>query len=225
MAVAVAVGNDEDAGDLGVRPRALRADLIRVNHQPVDACSQKNAQVVTGRRNPANRGRFKTSHFETREICCLRFVLFRKKERTVRWRINSIWRTYRRYCHFTGSTGRPGGSPGELNIDRETVGHYLQLAAADGSKPAKAPTGSEGACGVAEASAQTAASVEPGGRADSKPASAPTGSPSAFAGGSDSKPAKAPTGSQEVIPAGRSVAWPWRGVIIQKLEQGLDAQR
>ncbi len=52
-------------------------------------------------------------------------------------------------------------------------------------------------------------------------------------GSPDYRPAKAPTGSDgsalasaEVnIPAGRSVAWPWRGVIIQKLKQGLDAQR
>ena len=117
----------------------------------------------------------------------------------------------------------------ELNIDRETVGHYLQLAAADGSKPAKAPTGSQGSGGVAEASAQAATSVEPGGRADSKPASAPTGSDSptedAAGGSAGSKPAKAPTGSEETIPVGRSAAWPWRGVIIAKLEQRLDAQR
>jgi transposase len=53
-----------------------------------------------------------------------------------------------------------------------------------------------------------------------KPASAPTG-PTGVAG--------APIGGDETIPvdiqSNGSVAWPWRQVIIQKLQQGLHAQR
>lgn len=108
----------------------------------------------------------------------------------------------------------------ELGINRETVGRYLHPAAAEGSKPASAPAGSQSP-----------------GEGDSKPAKAPTGSDGPMAdatgGSTGSKPAKAPTGSEESalasaevnVPAGRSTAWPWRGVIVQKLEQGLDAQR
>jgi transposase len=61
----------------------------------------------------------------------------------------------------------------ELGIHRETVGRYVKTAAADGSKPAKAPTGST--------------------------SSRQTGSPNHAA--------------------------PWRQVVIDKLDQGLTAQR
>jgi transposase len=102
----------------------------------------------------------------------------------------------------------------ELGIHRETVGHYLQQAAA-GSKPASAPAGSGG--GIESA-------------AEAKPASAPLGSEGSMpevSGGADapSGPEGAPAGPDELIGSNSSAAWPWRQVIAQKLKEGLDAQR
>lgn len=111
----------------------------------------------------------------------------------------------------------------ELGIDRETVGRYVRLAAEAGSNPANALTGSEGS---------------PGASTDPKPADALTGSTGALLGPgeaagtgvAEAKPANALTGFCGGVPAltGRitqSVAWPWREVIWQKLEQSLCAQR
>lgn len=95
----------------------------------------------------------------------------------------------------------------ELNINRETVAHYVKQVR-DDSKPAKAPIGSAGA------------DDQP------KPAKAPSGSQSVSDG---SKPAKAPTGSDEhsQSPPGntRSDCEPFRQLILDKLDQGLSGQR
>ena len=99
----------------------------------------------------------------------------------------------------------------ELGIDRETVARHVRLAA-DDSKPASAPIGSEP------------------GDTGSNPASAPTGSDPPP---DDSKPAKAPIGSGAAEPAnasdveaGRfSICAPWRETIRSKLDLGLTAQR
>ena len=99
----------------------------------------------------------------------------------------------------------------ELGIDRETVARHVRLAA-DNSKPANAPTGSEP------------------GDAGSNPANAPTGSDPPT---DDPNPAKAPIGSGATEPAnasdaeaGRfSICAPWREAIRSKLELGLTAQR
>jgi transposase len=98
-----------------------------------------------------------------------------------------------------------------LGIHRDSVARYLHQAGHD-SKPAIAPTGSEG------------------GAEGSKPAIAPTGSEG---GAEGSKPAIAPTGSEGAnpfIPAARgngraSDCEPWRAVIVAKVELGLSAQR
>lgn len=87
-----------------------------------------------------------------------------------------------------------------LGINRETVARYLAQAE-EGSKPAKAPTGSAAAA------------------AESKPASAPTGSDSAAVG-----PELA--GSEERPDTGRaSLCEPFREVVQGKLDVGLTAQR
>ena len=99
-----------------------------------------------------------------------------------------------------------------LGVDRDTVGQYARRAAGEGSKPANALTGSEGPLA---------------GGADPKPANALTGSEGRSAAGADPKPASVLTGfSASADPRIHlSAAWPWRAVIVQKLEQGLDAQR
>jgi hypothetical protein len=142
----------------------------------------------------------------------------------------------------------------ELHVDRETVAKYIRAAACD-SKSAKAPIGSPGvseAQGNAGWPAPAVASAEEKGIAatiwgcspepvwsDSRPAKAPIGS--------DPIPAEAPIGSERLSelvvasqaspgvgqagaaasapPCGRSACEPYRQVILEKLEQGLSAQR
>jgi transposase len=94
----------------------------------------------------------------------------------------------------------------ELGIDRETVARHIGLASAAAAKPASAPPGSQGVEG-------------------SNPASAPPGSNDTMEGAADSKPASAPSGSAAGISSPASAAWPWREIIGEKLEQGLQAQR
>ena len=122
----------------------------------------------------------------------------------------------------------------KLGIHRETVGNYVKLAEAIGSKPASAPTGSAGALGTTEGSPH-------GPAAEGKPEGAPIGSEALARHEAGSKPASAPPGSHEAVvraveatlAAGSSLgprgnasnAWPWREVILQKLDQGLHAQR
>jgi len=84
-----------------------------------------------------------------------------------------------------------------LGIHRETVGRYVRLATAE-PRPAKAPTGSDGAD---PADADGSCEVGP------------------------AKPAKAPPGSDAGADRSRSACEPFRGVIEQKLAQGLSAQR
>jgi hypothetical protein len=142
----------------------------------------------------------------------------------------------------------------ELGVDRETVAKYIRAAACD-SKPAKAPIGSPGVSeaqgnvgwplpAVASGEEKGIAATMPGCspepvRSDSKPAKAPIGS--------DPIPAEAPIGSEPLCelgvasqaspgvgqagiaasapPCGRSACEPYRQVILEKLEQGLSAQR
>ncbi len=101
----------------------------------------------------------------------------------------------------------------ELGIDRATVGRYARGAGGDGSSPSEALGGCEGQNGTS------------GG---SNAAIALTGSLSSPSGsGEGANPAMALTGVSE--PAGSrmhlSAAWPWREVILAKLEAGLCAQR
>jgi transposase len=98
----------------------------------------------------------------------------------------------------------------ELGIDRETVGRYVRLADAVMAKPASAPPGSNGS----EAGILTA-----------NPTSAPPASADDGSGIEGSKPASAPSGSMREIVVSTSAAWPWRDVIVAKLQQGLQAQR
>jgi transposase len=100
----------------------------------------------------------------------------------------------------------------ELGVDRSTVRRYVRLAAADGSKPAMALTGSDAPIGAA---------------AESKPAMALTGSDGDSEAASEPKPAMVLTGLSEPIGCRihLSAAWPWREAILQKLDQGLCAQR
>jgi transposase len=56
-------------------------------------------------------------------------------------------------------------------------------------------------------------------------ASAPPGSEGSAAGPEGSKPASAPSGSAAGISSNQSAAWPWREIIEEKLQQGLQAQR
>jgi transposase len=105
----------------------------------------------------------------------------------------------------------------ELDIDRETVSRHLALAC--GSKPAKAPLGSEGA------------------GEESKPAKAPLGSDAAMESGGRAGLGMAERGADEHValpgtamtgggpPVSRSRCAPWRAVILEKLELGLSAQR
>ena len=82
----------------------------------------------------------------------------------------------------------------ELGLDRQTVRHYLRTGGADDSKPANAPTGSQGVC----------AGIE----------------------GSDLPPIPACGDLTVVTGPGRpSAAAAYRAVILEKLQQGLDAQR
>ena len=104
----------------------------------------------------------------------------------------------------------------ELGIDRETVARHLKQ-----SKPAIAPTGSDGC------SAESKPAIAPigsgGCSAESKPAIAPTGSDGCS---TESKPAIAPTGSDASVKAGRaSQCEPFRTVITTMFEQGLSGQR
>lgn len=85
----------------------------------------------------------------------------------------------------------------ELGVDRATVRRYARLAAGGDSNPAMALTGSGDAIGAL---------------AGSNPAMALTG----FSG-----PNHLPHDSRIHL----SAAWPWRQVIVQKLQQGLQAQR
>ena len=102
----------------------------------------------------------------------------------------------------------------ELKMDRETVGRYIRLGREADSKPANAPFGSGGS---------DQAAVE------SKPAIAPTGSEGLSAGAESSIPDAAfpATAGQAECPGPgrRSAAAPWRAVILEKLQQGLEAQR
>ncbi len=102
----------------------------------------------------------------------------------------------------------------ELKMDRQTVGRYIRLEREGNSKPANAPTGSA----VLDQAA--------GG---SKPAIAPTGSEGLSADAESSIPAAAfpATAAQAGCcgPGRPSAALPWRAVILEKLGQGLDAQR
>lgn len=101
----------------------------------------------------------------------------------------------------------------ELGVHRETVGRYV---AAGDSKPASAPPGSPDASAAKPASAPTGSDPPP----YPEPASAPSGSPPAM----EAKPATAPPGS--VGSRGSvSAAEPWRELIVQKLERGLNAKR
>ncbi|EQD32900.1 transposase, partial [mine drainage metagenome] len=85
----------------------------------------------------------------------------------------------------------------ELGMDRQTVGRYIRLERAVDSKPANAPTGSEGLSAGAESSIPAAAFSRRDG-----------------------------TGQAECRGPGRaSAAAPWRAVILEKLQQGLEAQR
>jgi transposase len=114
-----------------------------------------------------------------------------------------------RSLHRQGLSQRQIAS--ELGVNRETVARYLRQAA-DTSKPAIAPPGSE----VDEA--------------ESKPAIAPPGSEVDEA---ESKPAIAPPGSAPSQQAShgacrlgrRSDCEPWRDVISAKCNRGLSAQR
>ncbi|EQD42043.1 hypothetical protein B1B_14236, partial [mine drainage metagenome] len=106
---------------------------------------------------------------------------------------------------------------------------------AGNSKPANAPPGSvERNAALADSKSVHA----PRGLAaldqaavDSKPANAPTGSEGLSAGAESSIPAAAfsrrdGTGQAECRGPGRpSAAAPWRAVILEKLQQGLEAQR
>lgn len=88
----------------------------------------------------------------------------------------------------------------ELGVDRATVRRYARLKSGGDSKAAMALTGSADATGAL---------------ADSNPAMALTG----FSEPNDSNPLS--NDSRIHL----SAAWPWREVIIQKLGQGLHAQR
>ena len=111
----------------------------------------------------------------------------------------------------------------ELKVDRETVGRHIRLQREADSKPANAPPGSEGLGKPANASS--------GSEGPAKPANVPTGSERLAASAGSTIPAatssrSAETGQVECRgPGRRSSALPWRAVILQKLEQGLDAQR
>jgi transposase len=102
----------------------------------------------------------------------------------------------------------------ELKMDRQTVGRYIRLGREADSKPANAPSGSGG-------------SDQAG--ADSKPSEVSSGFHNSHAGtGAVNSPtASACTaGSQAGVgPGRRSAAAPWRDVIWEKLQQGLEAQR
>ena len=105
----------------------------------------------------------------------------------------------------------------ELGVDRSTVRRYVRLAATDGAKPdpqagTPALTGSDAPIGAA---------------AESKPAMALTGSDGDSEAAAGPKPAMALTGFSEPIGCRihLSAAWPWREAILQKLDQGLCAQR
>jgi transposase len=98
----------------------------------------------------------------------------------------------------------------ELGIHRSTVAAHLA------SKPAKVPTGSEG----------SKPAKVPTGSEGSKPAKVPTGSEVPLAEGADDFPE--PFGeesSNEEEDHSRSRCVPWRDVILEKLAQGLSAQR
>jgi len=137
----------------------------------------------------------------------------------------------------------------ELDVDRETVAKYVRAATCD-PKPAKAPIGSartvEEAAGAGESSSVVDLPSDQGDLETGQPPPQSDGPPD------NSKPAKAPIGSERsgeaVDPApapielvegtatsaaavsseedgSRSVCEPYRQVILEKLEQGLSAQR
>jgi transposase len=139
----------------------------------------------------------------------------------------------------------------ELNLDRETVGRYVQQAQ-DNSKPARAPTGSDGAADNSKPARAPTGSDNSAN--DPKPAKASLGSeatadhwtpvssellfaaePQPLESADASKPAKAPLGSDHAAePPRQEPACPsrqasaceaFRQVIVDKLDAGLSAQR
>ena len=96
----------------------------------------------------------------------------------------------------------------ELGIDRETVGRYVRLAEAVTASPASAPRlggGCRGRSGLKTSRrALRLCGRCRGWRIQNPPA---------------------PPGSKAVIAPSTSAAWPWRTVIQEKLQQGLQAQR
>jgi hypothetical protein len=115
----------------------------------------------------------------------------------------------------------------ELDVHRETVGHYVSGAAAQEPKPASAPPGVL----AAPMAPERRAGSRDDDAGDSKPASAPSGSEGGIEAEA-SKPASAPaglpgapSGVSAVNGSNASAALPWREVIVQKLEEGLSAQR
>jgi transposase len=137
----------------------------------------------------------------------------------------------------------------ELNIDRETVAKYIRATACV-PRPAKAPIGSEATGEQAtEGPESPLAALASHGERGMQPSPSPS-LPEAAVG--NSKPAKAPIGSAAISIAvdlaqaspgsagsggvsagsislekecGRSACEPYRQVILEKLEQGLSAQR
>jgi transposase len=136
----------------------------------------------------------------------------------------------------------------KLEVDRETVTKYVR-AASCAPEPAKAPIGSDGAGGPPTAPPEVRAPDRQSGRqhgtepgqslplldvppGNSKPAKAPIGS-EAIADGADraeSPPGVVDSEASANTPAleqdgSRSACEPYRQVILEKLDQGLSAQR
>jgi transposase len=105
----------------------------------------------------------------------------------------------------------------ELGLNRETVGRYVGLAKQRQSGMAAAVESVVSEGGLA-GWAVVGAAADAGA---SKPASALTGS----AALGEAEPASALTGVGGPSPLERSAAWPWRAIIDEKLDQGLNATR
>ena len=102
----------------------------------------------------------------------------------------------------------------ELKMDRQTVGRYIRLGREADSKPANAPSGSGGSDrAVADSKPSEVSSVSHHPNADTRAVNSPTASACIAGSGSG------------IGPGRRSAAAPWRGVILEKLQQGLEAQR
>jgi hypothetical protein len=101
----------------------------------------------------------------------------------------------------------------ELQIDRETVGKHLALAAAH-PKPAKALAGTPGPAGS-----------EPVMAPDSKPATAPAGILEREEGSAAQSPSGPNAPLSDVPRESFSRCEPWRRSILAKLQAGLSAQR